>query len=185
MAASGSVRQRLSVNIVDEEDGSEFGTNIGAAQPASQTATSEWRTLAENILWLAAALFILVYGDSRTDFLTLIFTDPRIRRLPFNLALACLVVNTGIFLYLAIWLRHVFKNSANWDVVAPHAIPTATIVGVVATFLFSLALWPVWSFLTLPLLFTLFMAFVIVASYLPPYVKSDSPSLRSKPAGKL
>eukprot|EP00850_Spirogloea_muscicola_P025321 SM002760S10036 [mRNA] locus=s2760:968:1519:- [translate_table: standard] len=36
---------------------------------------------------------------------------------------------------------------------------------------FCYSLWPIWGILTMPLLFTLFMAFVVVSPYLPPYVR--------------
>jgi hypothetical protein len=86
----------------------------------------------------------------------------------------CLAINAIIFAYLAVWLRHILKNEDKWELIAPAAIPTATLVGLTSFLLFSIALWPIWGFLTLPLLFTLFMAFVVVSPYLPPYGYGDS-----------
>lgn len=98
-----------------------------------------------------------------------------------NLGLLCVACNIGIFLYLSFWVKDMAKVDDRWEILAPAAIPTATVIGLLAFFLFCLALWPIWSFLTLPLLFTLFMAFVVISPYIPTYVKMkpDAYLLRS------
>eukprot|EP00850_Spirogloea_muscicola_P002483 SM000009S23612 [mRNA] locus=s9:1037540:1038456:- [translate_table: standard] len=92
-------------------------------------------------------------------------------RRPFNVGLLCVAINTCIFLYLAVWVRHLRNSAEDFNVVAPGAIPTATILGLSSYILFCYSLWPIWGILTMPLLFTLFMAFVVVSPYLPPYVR--------------
>ncbi|KAL2644479.1 hypothetical protein R1flu_012066 [Riccia fluitans] len=114
----------------------------------------------DNFLWLSAAAFILYYGDSHSSFFSVLTSNPRVIRRPFLVGVLCVGVNTVIFFYLAVWLRHIKKKTEPWEYIAPGAIPTATILGVAAFFMFMFALWPVWGFFTLPLMVTLFMAFL-------------------------
>lgn len=154
--------------------GYEYGGELGLdeMQPRPPAPLPKWRRAVENTVWLAAAAFAMYYGDGHSDFFSVLISNPRIMRRPFYVGLLCLAINTVIFLYLAVWLRHVIKTDASWDVIAPGAIPTATILGVGSFLMFVFALWPVWGFLTLPLLVTLFMSLVIISPYLPPYTKN-------------
>eukprot|EP00249_Psilotum_nudum_P004007 c17529_g1_i1 orf=313-927(-) len=129
-----------------------------------------WRHRLENVLWIASAAFIIYYGDFRSNFFALLANDPRIRRTPFNIALACIFVDIGIILYLAIRLRLMSRMEGRLNTVAPGAIPAAAVVGLAAFILLSIALWPIWSLLTLPMLFTLFMTFVVIAPYVLPHI---------------
>lgn len=165
-----NVRQRYSF-------APDYGVELGlGAAPTSLPANepAPLRRTAENLLWLAAAVFAIYYGDSRHHLFHVLFYDTRIRRFPFQLGLLGLAINTAIFTYLAIWLRHILKTEDKWELIAPAAIPTATLVGLTSFLLFSIALWPIWGFLTLPLLFTLFMALVVISPYLPPYGYAES-----------
>lgn len=149
---------------------------------SSRTLSSAalWRYRLENLLWIASATFIIYYGDFRSNLFALLVSDPRIHRTPFNIGLACVVMDLGIFLYLAVRLSYTGRIDERLEIAAPGAIPAATMVGLAAFILFSYALWPIWSFLTLPMLFTLFMALVVVAPYLVPHmnVKVDWDALR-------
>lgn len=148
--------------------------------PHSPSSAALWRHRLENLLWIASAVFIIYYGDFRSNLLVLLLGDPRIRRTPFNLGLACVLMDLGIFLYLAFRLRFSQKVEERLEISVPGAIPAATMIGLAAFVLFSFALWPIWNFLTLPMLFTLFMAFVVVSPYLLPQVNvkldADAPS---------
>ncbi|BBN01534.1 hypothetical protein MPTK1_2g08160 [Marchantia polymorpha subsp. ruderalis] len=161
--------------------GLEYGgeINIDDLQPRAVAPPPKWRRVVENSLWLSAASYILYYGDSHSNFFTVLTSNPRIVRRPFFVGLICVGINTLIFFYLAVWLRHVKKKDDDWEEIAPGAIPTATILGVAAFLMFIFALWPVWGFLTIPLLVTLFMAFVIISPYLPPYKKTNKDGSRA------
>ncbi|CAM6027781.1 unnamed protein product [Sphagnum balticum] len=169
-----TVRQRF--NLAPDYGG-ELG--LGTVLPPAPSGPPPWQRRFENFLWIAAATFAIYYGDSEKHLFHVLFYDPRIRRIPFNLGLVCLAINAVIFAYLAVWLRHIIKTEEKWELIAPAAIPSATLIGLTACLLFSIALWPIWGILTLPLLFTLFMAFVVISPYLPPYSRSDGESLRS------
>ncbi|KAG6740585.1 hypothetical protein POTOM_056040 [Populus tomentosa] len=49
-----------------------------------------------------------------------------------------------------------------WELSSISTLPLVTLLGLVSFCLFSFSLWPIWSFLTLPLLFTLFMACMVI-----------------------
>ncbi|KAG0596621.1 hypothetical protein M758_UG270100 [Ceratodon purpureus] len=169
-----NVRQRYSFSP-------DYGGELGVGQSLASHVPSDpalLRRMAENLLWLTAAVFAIYYGDSRHHLFHVLLYDPRIRWFPFQLGLLCLATNAVIFAYLAVYLRHILKAEDKWELIAPAAVPTATLVGLTSSLLFSIALWPIWGFLTLPLLFTLFMAFVVISPYLPPYGQGDS--LRSE-----
>lgn len=135
-----------------------------------------WKQKAEDVLWLASAFFILYYGDFRSNFFSLLANDPRIWRPPLHIALGCLLSDFFMLLYLAIWLR---ITQQKLDLTTASAIQAPTIVAFAAFILLSIALWPVWNILTVPMLFTLFMALVVVVLNVLPYidVKMDPESM--------
>eukprot|EP00250_Pteridium_aquilinum_P001946 c12157_g1_i1 orf=426-1031(+) len=152
-----------------------------ALTSSSSHCEASWSRKLESCLWIASAVFIVYYGDFRTNLVVLLATDSRIHRLSFNLGLACFILNIAIFLYLAYQIHNADKSEDKLVILAPAGtIPAATIIGMIAFVLFSYALWPIWRFLTLPMLFTLFMALVVVAPYLAPYmdVRVDVDALR-------
>lgn len=182
------VRQRYSFSQVVYEPSTEVesqqqfhNVELLDIPPPSSRSFALWRHRLENLLWIASAAFIIYYGDFRSNLIALLVSDARIRRTPFNLGLACVVVDLSICLYLVFRLRFTDRMEERLEIVAPGAIPAATMIGLAAYILFSVALWPIWSFLTLPMLFTLFMALVVLAPYLVPYVdiKVDIDALRS------
>lgn len=71
-----NVRQRYSFA---PDSGRELGVGLSAASPAPPEPALVRRT-AENLLWLAAAVFAIYYGDSRHHLVHVLFYDPRIRR---------------------------------------------------------------------------------------------------------
>lgn len=150
------------------------------SSPRAPTVATLWLHRLENLLWIASAAFIVYYGDFRCNLFVLLISDPRIRRAPLILGLAGIVIDLGIFLYVAVRLRNSKRIEERLEIIAPGAIPPAAMIGLSAFILLSFALWPIWKFLTLPMLFTLFMAFVVVAPYFVPYVnvKLDADGLR-------
>ncbi|KAH7287620.1 hypothetical protein KP509_32G066500 [Ceratopteris richardii] len=141
---------------------------------------SSWRYKLESFLWIASAAFIVYYGDFRTNFLLLLATDARIHRPSFNLGLMFLLLDIAIILYVAYRLRTLEKAHDRLVMVAQGTVPAATLFGVTTFSLFSYALWPIWRFLTIPMLFTLFMALMVIIPYLAPYfnAKLDMDALR-------
>ncbi|RYQ82074.1 hypothetical protein Ahy_B10g100651 [Arachis hypogaea] len=80
-------------------------------------------------------------------------------------------LNALIFVYTSVlaWSVQRFDEKwglKKWQIQSISVLPFATAFGVVSFCLFTFALWPIWNFLTLPLLFTLFMACMVVFPYL-------------------
>ncbi|KAF4046234.1 hypothetical protein GN244_ATG01338 [Phytophthora infestans] len=141
----------------DTED--HLQSRVGRSQQAAL-----WSTRLHAFLWIAAA-GLLIYG---TDFFRVIFTDPRVKRGFFQVALVCTGVNTCITVYLAVYLPYIKRIKLEWSVYCPRMIPTATIVGVVATFCYICAFWPIWGLLTPGLLGLVFTGALMTAHFLPP-----------------
>jgi len=57
---------------------------------------------------------------------------PSPRRIALDISLVCDGVFVAIGFYLAVWLRYIKGNKLEWRVIAPRAIPTATVFSVVA-----------------------------------------------------
>lgn len=125
-----------------------------------------WRQKAEDCLWLASALFILYFGDFRSNFFTLLANDVRVWRPPFHMGLGCLLLDSCmVMLAMAIDVQ---GQGARGQLQAPSVIQAVTLIGSLAFILISVALWPIWNVLTVPMLFTLFMALMVVAPYFLP-----------------
>ncbi|CAL5198611.1 unnamed protein product [Lathyrus oleraceus] len=139
--------------------------------PPSPPSPRTWIEMLENFLWLASAVFIIYYGDQHSNFIYLMCHDDRIRRLPLYLGMIGVGLNALIFVYTTIlaWSVRRFDEKwglKKWEITSITVLPFATVFGIISFCLFSFALWPIWSFLTIPLLFTLFMACMVVIPYL-------------------
>lgn len=149
---------------------------------SSSHCDTSWRRNLESCLWIASAAFIVYCGDFHTNLVVLLATDSRVHRVPLNLGVTCFIMDIAILLYLVFKVHNVSKSEDKDKlvIVAPGAVPAATILGVTAFVLFCCALWPIWRFLTLPMLFTLFMALVVMVPYLAPFmnIRLDLDTLR-------
>ncbi|CAI0389652.1 unnamed protein product [Linum tenue] len=121
-----------------------------------------WVEILENLLWIASSLFIVYYGDRHSNLIYLLWHDGRIRRMPLYFGMAGVGFNVLIFLYTSLFAWSDRRFDEKWELSSLSALPWVTVLGLVSFCLFSVALWPIWSFLTIPLLFTLFMAFMII-----------------------
>mmetsp|Transcript_454 Transcript_454/g.867 ORF Transcript_454/g.867 Transcript_454/m.867 type:complete len:180 (-) Transcript_454:172-711(-) len=111
----------------------------------------------------ALAWVVLAYGvSSYTHLFHKMFTDDRIIRPIFHIALGLFLMNVVLTLYLTVYLPYKFpdlsspssksKASASspafWDVYCPRVIPFMTASGVFGSFLLVRACFPVWGFST-------------------------------------
>eukprot|EP00250_Pteridium_aquilinum_P009586 c18772_g1_i1 orf=74-682(+) len=126
-------------------------------------SSGSWRHGVEDVLWLASAFFILFYGDFRSNFFSVLASDPRIRRAPLLYGLVCLVMDSCMMLLFLTVQPQLKQAKRLYNTAAASTI--FTVVGVAAFVMLSIALWPVWYILTIPLLFTLFMASMVLISY--------------------
>ncbi|TYH60507.1 hypothetical protein ES332_D08G298000v1 [Gossypium tomentosum] len=83
-------------------------------------------------------------------------------RMPLYLGLVSTVLNVAIFFYMSMLTWSVRRFDEKWELLSINSLPFLTLLGLISFCLLCFALWPIWGFLTLPLLFTLFMAGVVV-----------------------
>ncbi|XP_068649392.1 uncharacterized protein [Aristolochia californica] len=151
----GYMRQRCNNGYAssgDElEDGMLSRTPTSSAIPRPRT----WMKVIENILWMTSAVYIIYLGDRHSNLIHVFCLDDRIKRLPFYFGFIGIFLNLGIVLFTNFFTRDTRKADDRWVPLPLSLAPVVTLVGVLSFFLFSFALWPIWSFLTLPLLYLL------------------------------
>lgn len=125
----------------------------------------------EAFLWVAAAGFVLAYGDGRADAFTIAREDVRVKRSWLYAALALTAANGVVFLYLAAWLPLVKGlRDGDWDKHAPWAIPASAANGVCALFAYLVAFWPVFKWWTPILEFIVFMGVILSPHFVPSFL---------------
>ncbi|XP_021275473.1 uncharacterized protein LOC110410201 [Herrania umbratica] len=159
----GYVRQRHSQGYASgnedlEDDACSRLHPLSPATPRTRT----WTEILENVLWVGSALFIIYFGDRHSNLIYLLWHDERIRRMPLYLGLVGIGLNIVIFFYTSMLAWSVRRFDEKWELLSISALPIITLLGLVSFCLLCFALWPIWGFLTLPLLFTLFMAGLVV-----------------------
>ncbi|XP_010254373.1 PREDICTED: transmembrane protein 128 isoform X2 [Nelumbo nucifera] len=165
--SGGLMRQRYSQGYASSGDDLEDDACSRTPPPTPLLPRARtWVNVMENVLWIASATFIVYFGDRQSNLIYLLWRDDRIRRMPLYLGMACFFLNVGIFFYTSFVAWGIWKSDEKWEVVTPSAAPAVALLGLFSFCLLSFALWPIWSFLTLPLLFTLFMSCIVVSPYL-------------------
>ncbi|XP_043703615.1 transmembrane protein 128-like [Telopea speciosissima] len=165
--AGGLMRQRHSQGYGSSGDDLEDDACSRFQQATSQIPKARtWTEVVENVLWIASAAFIIYFGDRHSNLIYLLWRDDRIRRWPLYLGLMVIVLNVGIIFYTSLLGWGFRKSEEKLEMLAPSAAPVVAVLGLLSFCLWCFALWPIWSFLTLPLLFSLFMACIVVSPYL-------------------
>ncbi|KAL8149716.1 uncharacterized protein LOC141708893 [Apium graveolens] len=163
----GYMRQRHSQGYTSSGDDLEDDACSRPSTPLAPSfpRTRTWVEIVENLLWLASAVFIVYYGDRRSNFIYLLLHDDRIRRIPLYLGMLGVSLNIIFFLYTSMLIWGFRKSNEKWEISSTAALPFITLLGAISFCLFCFALWPIWSFLTLPLVFSLFMAGMVILPY--------------------
>ncbi|GAB2216049.1 hypothetical protein Droror1_Dr00023816 [Drosera rotundifolia] len=162
----GLMRQRHSFGYASsgddlEDDACSKPLSLSSSIPRART----WFEVVENALWIASAAFIVYFGDRHSNLVYILWHDTRIKRAPLYLGLVGFLLNGAYFFYTCISTWGVRKYNEKWDVVGDSALRFVSL-GLISFTLFTIALWPIWSFLTVPLVFTLLMASMVVLPYL-------------------
>ncbi|KAM2407213.1 hypothetical protein ACFX1X_026428 [Malus domestica] len=164
---AGYMRQRHSQGYSSSGDDLEDDACSVMRSPSPQSPKVWSRIeILENALWLASAAFIVYYGDRKSNMIYILCHDERIRRLPLYLGMVGVVLNIIIFFYTSMSAWSVRRFDEKWELESITALPFVTLLGGISFCFFCFALWPIWSFLTLPLLFTLFMAGMVICPYI-------------------
>jgi len=120
-----------------------------------------------NICWLLAAVAVTYYSN----ILNVIFYNPNIYRGLAYVSLSLILSNVMIGLYLIIWVTHVKKISVDcWNDFCPSLIPIATAAFVIGFVTLMISIWPVYSWLSGPILFIILMGFITVIVNLPSWI---------------
>ncbi|KAK2166440.1 hypothetical protein LSH36_39g10033 [Paralvinella palmiformis] len=120
----------------------------------------------ENILWLISSIAVFYYAD----FARAMLYDPDVRRSWFYIGLVLMGLTCAIAFFLIVYLSWIKKMSTDdWELQYPAAIPVATASFAFGSFCVTIGLWPVWGVLTIPILFTQFMGFIVVIAAVPPF----------------
>ncbi|CAA7408870.1 unnamed protein product [Spirodela intermedia] len=166
VGSGGHVRHRHSQGYLSSGDDSEDDACSKPPRSLVIDQAKTWTRVLENILWIASAAFIVYFGDWHSNLIYVVWCDDRIKRTPLYIGLASILLNVGVIWYTGVPVRSLKKASEKLEL-PPSSAPLVALVGVLSFSLISFALWPIWSFLTLPLLFTLFMASMVILTYLP------------------
>ena len=162
--APEAARRRLipDQNVSDEPDINNLSEEDRNAIDAVVTSNKSTFN-AHTIFWMIAAMIVFNY----TDFANVLVNDARVKVNLLTAGCGMIAINLSIGAYLVIYLSYI-RGKRDWTVHAhPALIPVATLFGCIGMVISTIALWPVWGFLTLPILFTLFMGIIMLASLLP------------------
>ncbi|KAK8660867.1 hypothetical protein V6N13_051775 [Hibiscus sabdariffa] len=161
--AGGYMRQRHSQGYSSGNEDLEDDA-CSRLQPLSPATlrTRTWTEILENVLWAASALFIIYFGDRHSNLIYLLWHDARIRRMPLYLGLIGIGLNVVVFFYTSMLSWSVRRLDEKWELLSIISLPFLTLLGLISFCLLCFALWPIWGFLALPLLFTLFMAGLVL-----------------------
>ncbi|XP_076930579.1 uncharacterized protein LOC143595455 [Bidens hawaiensis] len=162
-----NMRQRYCHGYASSGDDLEDdASSVLVLQSPVLTTTSTWNEVFENVAWIVCAGFIVYLGDCQSNLVYVLFNDDRIRRLYMYVGLFGVILNIVYFLYTSVLALNVRKSSENWEITTTFGLTFVTILGLLSFCLFCFALWPIWSFFTLPLVFTLLMASMVILSNL-------------------
>ncbi|CAH9088006.1 unnamed protein product [Cuscuta europaea] len=159
----GYVRQRHSQGYFSSGDDLEDDAcSRSFTESPPFPTTRSWVEVVENFLWFSSVLFIIYYGDRHYNFIYILWRDNRIRRIPLYVGMFAIGLNILFFLYTSTLAWGLRKSSEKWEISSIAALPFLTLNGLLSSCLLTYALWPIWSFLTLPLVFTLFMVSMVI-----------------------
>ena len=118
----------------------------------------------ESLGYIALALLVAYLSDSYSA-----FTRPGQRHeVSFYLGVVACFLFISIFVYLNLYFTHVRKikfEYDQWKIYAPYAIPIATVCMLLSGLFFTLAFWPLWTYLTPFILFAEFLGVIAVLSF--------------------
>uniref|UniRef100_A0A7S4LZW3 Uncharacterized protein n=2 Tax=Guillardia theta TaxID=55529 RepID=A0A7S4LZW3_GUITH len=185
--------RKVAENILNALADAEKITKIPGLRPNTNHGTAEWnrvedywhnkylrsrkaqiKSKVEAICWLIAGFAVL----NATEFVQVVLVDDRVNRFFLNLALLCCVAVLIVMIYLIFWLAIV--HNIQWetaynsrDAGNPHSKPVKRAIGLAAICVvtsavsFPIALWPVWSWWTIPILFVLSMMCLMMLHFVP------------------
>ena len=120
------------------------------------------RDVLERFLWIGASFWIWRSFDCGN-----ILESQDLKMGPFRIGITCFIICAVIFIGFQGYISYVIKSEKDIDEHFPIAIPVATFLFLAGGLSMNIALWPVYSWYTFPMLFTFFMGFVCTVAFIP------------------
>ena len=116
----------------------------------------------EALAWVLAAVAVTYY----TNFVKVMFSHKGVNKLFLDLFLVCFGFNTCLTFYIGFILP--LKGIEDYEkYLGKRVTYIATSLGVLSFFSIVIAVWSCWGFWTIPMIFILFMGFVLSSQFLP------------------
>jgi len=126
--------------------------------------TQHISSLMHSIGWVAAAFAVIYF----TDLLNVVRYDQRLNRSFLLMGFTSMGILLGVVGYLALWVPlRASRPILDLAQYAPRAVMGGAISGVATFVFFTIALWPIWSFITLPIMIILSFAACLGPNLLP------------------
>eukprot|EP00736_Rhodelphis_marinus_P013728 Rmarinus@m.21219 len=122
----------------------------------------------EALLWMGLMAWVV----HTTDFVNTVLYNPQIDWVYLSLALICFAIDIIVYIYLAIYVKHILKSTMDWNDYAPKAIPIATASGLLCGVFWVKAVFPVYRWWSFPILCSVGMGMMMSLHWVPsiPYV---------------
>ncbi|KAJ0987910.1 hypothetical protein J5N97_006266 [Dioscorea zingiberensis] len=165
--SNAAIRQRHSQGYATNDEDLEDGVCLETPSSSMPITirSHAWTDAFQNIIWIVSAAFIVYLGDCNMNLVSLMLWDERIKRMALYLGIVGGFLNLGLILHTVFSLKYSW-TSCDKNEASPPTAPVVVLLGFFSFCSFSYALWPIWSFLTIPLVITLFMTFLVVSPYL-------------------
>jgi len=115
-----------------------------------------------SIFWMVASIAVFYY----TDFYMAVKLDPNVNWSYLYPGIGFIFISVFIGMFCVIWC-HYIKGVSDYENLYPAAVPLATISFLAGMICCCAALWPIWGWLTIPILLTLFMGMMFATTILP------------------
>lgn len=163
MTTQDSVRRRLLQDEIEQDPDINNMTEEERQAIDSVVKRNKSNLNSHTICWMIAAMIVFNY----TDFVNVIVNDSRVKYNLLQVGAGMIGINLSVGCYLVVYLSY-FRGLRNWEAhIHPAVLPVATLFAVIGGVICTVALWPVWKFLTVPILFTLFMGIIMLVTLLP------------------
>ena len=118
----------------------------------------------ENLCWLLASILCIYLSN----IVNVVLSDERVYRSLLLIAFFFMASMVGLMAYMIIGLTYVRKiDPKYWNETNPVLIPLVTACFITASLLLIVSLWPVYTWITIPLLFTILMGLVVILINIP------------------
>ncbi len=115
------------------------------------------------LFWVGLAAASWYYGN----IWKVLTTDPRLNLLAFRLCLLSFATVVVIFAYLTVYHGFIRGATESYFDLAPRLVSIVTVAFLSMLVLFTVAAWPVWGGLSIPIMFVNMMAFFMHPALIP------------------